>query len=267
MKAILLKTAVAAAFAVTAVASGATPLTPVFTVDPGVGERGSLGANFTANNISADYNETITFTSATDFKVSIQFGANSFSLKDTGGNVNYNAGQTGLGVNYGLYGLFTASGTYDLANSKFILTPSTGTFSLYMDKDLDTNTFTQPATGASPYVPVDATPADDILLATGLALNGNGFNAAGPNLSGAFGQTTSVDLTAAGSAFFTSPVPFYMFSFQSGQFEGFPVNVGATVRNTGTMNIVFQVPEPSAIALSGLALLAAGLASRRKRSA
>jgi len=261
----ILKVGTAAAMAVAFSSAHAVPITPVFTVAPGAGEQGSLG-NFQANNISADYNELLTFVTASNFLVSIQFAANSFSLKDTGGNTNYNASQTGLGLNYGLYGLFTGQGTYAFdpmtLKTTFTLTPG-GAFSLFFDKNNNT-TFTQPLTAASAYGTVNT--ADDIVFANGVATKGTGFTGSGPNLTGAFGQETTVGLTGPGQLFFPLPSPFYNLSAQSGQFEGFPVTVGATVGNTGTLNIVFKVPEPGSLALVGVALVGLAFAAKRRKS-
>ncbi len=251
----------AAAFLVVSAASAA-PLTPVFTFAPGAGEGGSLGASFKANNIGGEYNEALSLTSATDFDVSIQFSSASFSLKDTLGNTNYNAGETGLGFNYGLYALFTGSGTYSGSPATFILNPG-GSLKFYLDPSNNTK-FTQAASGSVEYGRLNF--VDDLLLSTGVGINGIGFNAGGPNLFGAFGQTTSFNLTADGLTHFIDPIPFYDVSFQSGQFEGFPVVAGTTTYLTGTLNAVF-VPEPSAIALTGIALLALGFVGRSRRRA
>ena len=258
-----------AAIALTATLSAgsalAAPLYAPFTFTPGVGEQGTL-TSFVANDIGGQYFETFTATSATDFAVSLVFNADSFKYVDTNPALSqfFNASQTGLGSNYGLYALFQATGTYTTTatGTSFTITPG-GTFSFFMDKDLNT-TFTAPATGTSLYSRTLF--GDDILLASGQAVTGTGVPAAGPNLSGAFGQMTTFNLTPAGMAVFTAPVPFYNFSLQSGQFTDFPIQVGATTTLTGTLNARFiNVPEPMGLALAGMALVAAGLATRAGR--
>lgn len=256
---------IAAALALAAGTASATPIYPVFTFTPGAGEAGTLGA-FQANDIGGQYFETFTATSATNFTVSLVFEAGQFKLADTVSPVNYNANQTGLGSNYGLYALFQASGTYvNTPNGpQFTITPG-GSLSLYLDKNINSGPFTQPADATTLYTATGPT-ADDVLLATGTAVDGTGLPGSAPNLSGSFGQTTTFNLTPAGAAIFTAPVPFYSFSLQSGQFQSNPIVAGATTRLTGTLDAIFvEVPEPGSIALVGAALAAVGLATRRSR--
>ena len=258
-----------AALALTATLSAgsalAAPLYAPFTFTPGAGEQGTL-TSFVANDIGGQYNETFTATSATDFAVSLVFEAGQFKYVDTNPALNntFNAAQTGLGFNYGLYALFQATGTYvnTAAGPQFTINPG-GSFSFFMDVNNNTE-FTAPATGLINYGRVNF--GDDVLLATGQAVEGIGVPAAGPNLSGAFGQTTTFNLTPAGMAVFTAPVPFYNFSLQSGQFTSFPVVIGATTNLTGTLNARFiNIPEPMGLALAGMALVAAGVATRSSR--
>jgi hypothetical protein len=92
---------------------------------------------------------------------------------------------------------------------------------------------------------------------------------------GNFGASSNFTLTAQGSAYFTSPQPFYNVSFQSGQLNNFSPT--GTQRINGSLDVIFQggggggggsgnpIPAPGTVALLGLGIL--GLAvMQRKRS-
>lgn len=262
----LLSTAIATAAIATAFSANATPVFPVFTVNPGVGEQGSAGA-FQANDLGGQYNEVVTFTTATQFNVSLIFIGGQFTLDDTTNPVVYNGGQSGLGNNYGLYATFLGSGTYSTAGGTTTFNLTAGNLSLALDKDNNT-TYTPPANGSIAYSLLNA--GDDILLATGTNTTGTGTslgNNCGNNNCGSFGQTTPLALTGAGSSFFPVPNPFYNLALTSGQFQGINPVVGTSVTSFGTANTVFKIPEPSPLALLGLGLVALGLTRRRSGKA
>jgi hypothetical protein len=110
-----------------------------------------------------------------------------------------------------------------------------------------------------------------LVLATGVPLSGNGFldaansQCGGGIFCGAFGSTTSFNLTNTGSGFFVAPSPFYSLSFQSGQLNNFTPS-GRQVVN-GSLDVVFAVPEPTSVALLGLGLVGLGLSRRRSKKA
>jgi len=264
----LMQSMAAVCAVVVAGAAAAAPIYPDFTVNTSaLGGGGSLGT-FVANDISGQYHEQLTFTSASTFLVSLDFVAQGFNYDDTdaASSTSLTAAQTGLGSNYQLMAILTGSGTYSTSggSTTFSLTPG-GALTLSYDAGANAS-FTAPGSPGSPYT-INANGDTITTLATGNAMIGNGtVNCTAPNLCGSFGQETSFNLTPEGASFFVSPNPFYTLSLQSGQFEGFPVVVGDTVTSSGTLNAVFSapVPEPAPIAMMGLALV--GFLATRYRS-
>ncbi len=261
------KSLVAAAAAVFAGLASATSVYPDFTVSTAaLGGGGKLGT-FSANDISGQYHEQLTFTSDSTFIVTLDFVAQGFNHDDTDPALSksLNAGQTGLGANYGLLAILNGSGTYSTVGgvTTFSLTPG-GALTLSYDDGANA-TFNAPAAPGGAYT-IAANGDTITTLATGIAQVGSGaVSCSAPNLCGAFGQQTSFALTAAGSSFFVAPNPFYSLSLQSGQFEGFPIVAGTTVTSSGSLNAVFAVPEPAPVMMMGVALLGFLAVRRRQR--
>lgn len=270
MKPRIVLQSIAAAVAVMAAGvASATPVYPDFTVNTSALGGGGSMVPFTANDISGQYHEQLTFTSATTFTVALNFTAQGFNYDDTNPalTTSLNGAQTGLGVQYGLLALFNGTGTYSTSGgvTTFTLNPG-GALSLTYDKGANA-TFNAPVSPGASYT-INANGDLLTLLGSGNAIEGNGSeNCTAPNLCGSFGQSSTFALTPAGSSFFVSPVPFYGITLQSGQFEGFPVVAGTTVTSSGSLNAVFAtVPEPMDVALVGMALLGLGLAIKRRRT-
>jgi hypothetical protein len=248
---------------------------PDFTVTEGnpASTPGSAPNSFTADKIVGGYTEIITFNPGGTFNVSLLWQGGQYFTNDGNEAVSFPGPFTQLNTlppaGYGLYALFQGTGTVDTTGgtTTFTTVPG-GSLNVFIDPNQDT-TFTTPASGAAPWGVNPGTA--DILIATGTALDGGGtLNQPGTGQCGAngincgsFGTTTSFILTAAGSTYFTSPVPFYNVSFQSGQFNSFTPT--GTQQINGSMDVVFgQVPEPTTLALLGIAL--AGLGFSRRRS-
>ena len=265
---IVLQTIAAAVALMAAGVASATPVYPDFTVNTTALGGGGTLVPFVANDISGQYHEQLTFTSATTFVVALNFTAQGFNYDDTDASAttSYSAKQTGLSTNYGLLALFNGTGTYSTVGgvTTFSLDPG-GALSFTYDMGAN-GTFDAPVSPGASYT-INSHGDALTLLGSGNATSGSGSeNCSAPNLCGAFGQENSFALTGAGSSFFVSPVPFYGITLESGQFEGFPVASGTTVTSSGTVNIVMGVPEPTGVALVGIALLGLGLAAKRRRS-
>jgi len=294
MKALFSKTIVASAVAalslfasVGASAQVTTPTYNEFTVNPGTLDRGDGNSQtgypysqFTANKIIGNYNEVITFDNNGGFQVSLYWSASSFVQEGGIGKIadsGLDQGSAGAGRDgYGLYALYKAAGTVTTVGgvSNFSFT-GPGSLEVYFDKDRNTTggIAARPTTGAGDWnLGGDG---EDILLATGVALSGDGeLDPTTPSCNrfnfgcGFVASQTTFELEEAGKQFFVAPNPFYNLSFQSGQLNRFPITPNTTIVIDGSLDVVFEraeVPEPASLGLLGLGLLGLGAARRRKQ--
>jgi len=268
------KTLLAAALTTGLVVSGSNAMAanifPDFNVQEGVVPGGTGSNLFTADKITGNYNEIVTFGAGT-FDVSLKWNAGQYVADDGANSLTTQLGSFGA-AGYGMYALFQASGTFTTVAgvSTFTFTPG-GSLNLFLDPSANT-AFTAPLNGASAWS--RSLFGDDVLVGTGAAVAGGGQ--LNPGLStcsagggsgincGSFGSTTSFALTDFGKTYFVSPTPFYNLAFESGQFNNFQVT--GTQNINGSMDVVFgtAVPEPTTIALLGMGLIGFGFRRRNQ---
>jgi len=277
MKNAIRKTLIACAItASVAASSGAMAQSfPDFTVNEGA-IAGALAQTFTADKITGNYVEVISFSGAENsgtFNVSLKWNAGQFVANDGSTPLASQLSGTSSGQ-YGLYALYQGTGTFNTTASGtvFSFTPG-GSLSLFADAQANTE-FKQPANGVLGFT--TSNDADDVLIATGIPTSGEGrldptLSTCGPSSGincGSFGASSTFNLTAAGSEYFVAPNPFYNISFQSGQLNNFTPS-GTQVIN-GSLDVIFggssEVPEPATVAMVGLGLLGLGLSRRRKQA-
>jgi len=278
MKALFSKSVVAGAVALTAmfasVSASAAPYNQ-FTVNPSALDDpiSDPYPTFSANKITGDYIERITFNGDGTFDVSLLWTAGQFVDRGGVGVIQ----DSGLGARdgYGLYALYKARGVVTAAGAvtKFSFT-GPGSLEVFFDKNRNTaNPTGVPATGSGNFALTNT--GDDLRLAYGEAVSGVGtldttLETCGDDgiNCGSFGSTTTFNLTDFGKQFFTAPNPFYNLSFQSGQLNNFVPEGTLTI--DGSLDVVFNeaadVPEPASVGLLGLGLLGLGAARRRKQA-
>jgi hypothetical protein len=275
--------AIALAGALATLAGGASAQSfPDFVVNEAA-VAGAVANSFTADKITGNYDEVITF-NGNAFQVSLLWNAGQYVGLDGTRAIGSQLGSV-TANQYNMYALFTGNGTVNTnasGMSSFNFAPG-GTLSIFIDPNSN-NTFTAPATGTTAFSVVNG--GDDFMIATGTPVSGQGTldpnlptctGGAGVGINcGNFGASSSLGLTAQGSNYFTTPNPFYNLSFQSGQLNNFSPT--GTQRINGSLDVIFSgttgpnpnpnpnpVPEPATLAMLGLGIL--GLtAVRRRRS-
>ena len=208
-----------------------------------------------ADKLNGGYTEIINFDDNDGFTVSAFASMNQLFGSD--GTANSSQIGSVIGANYNLYATFTAAGDVTIpgpGGAQASLSANTGTFMLYLDQNQDTS--------ATDVATLDlANTADDMLLGSSETIAQNvgllyGFG-------GVFDfMFRDFELTEDGDTYFVTPTPFYMNVRVDGDFDNIPLEGEQQV--TGDVSAVFDVPEPSTIAVLSLGLLGLGASSRRK---
>lgn len=246
----------------------------------GTGVAG-LAENFTADKFTGTYVERFQVTGANTFTTTAFFKVGSFS-KDDGANtvspILLNAFEAIGG--YQLYGIFTASGSFAQSGTTTSFTGANATFSLYADSNSDSGSGVAFGVGANNLnvVGTDFGMTDLLLAQSSTLVAGEGSFVPTSLAKGNFailfggldgnGSPVADGLTALGKGYFYAPSPFYMVARTSGQFDTFVLPaLGSTVEFTGSLDVTFanQIPEPTSLALAGIALAGLGFSRRKVR--
>lgn len=263
-----MKKQIAAGLLALAAAAGAiaAPVAADFTINEG-SVPGAVPNVVVADTFNGRYNEVITVNPDLTFDtVAYANFGQIFSLEGTQLTItNLN----GLGANgYGMYAIFVSSGVAIPGGFQ----GTSGTFQLFIDVDQNT-TWGLPGTGAG-SVAVGNNSDDYMIMssstltnALGLLGNPGAFDLWFKDIALTVGdQNGLLAGTQNGDQYFVQPRPFHVLMNVDGDFDNAQPVPGTFLVN-GDVSFIFTVSEPAGLALVGLALLGAGLASRRKRAA
>lgn len=243
-----------------------------------LGANGRQAGPLVVTSIQTSLASLLSITAGTGNSGWTESGALVFNTYNGGNQLN--GGRTlGSGGDYDIYGLFSGSGGGTWTGNQFNVT-SINSFSIQIWASPETGTTTQFGTAGT----IVGGGSQDFLLGTATFTGSfGGTNAQlGPGFTATTQLTAEFAFTPANAAYtgvggyFQAPDPFIVNfnasgSSNSGQSTYAFTEVGGVLITTGngaTGNLtpLNRVPEPGALALVSIALLAGGVASLRRRS-
>jgi hypothetical protein len=213
-----------------------------------------------ADGISGSYIEELVIAIDGTFAATIFATFNDFTL----GGSSISGTQIGDSTGYTLYATLTANGSAVPSGSYVGLTGFSGDMDLWLDANDDTSYVFGAGTTNN---------VDDVKIGSSAQSVGTGaiFSPTIGLFDILFSNFILADNTGTpfdGGDYFVAPDPFWNKATTTGTVKGinFAATPGTTQTVTGVLDIAF-VPEPTSIAILGLALVGFGATSRKKRLA
>lgn len=240
-----------------------------FTVDEGT-VPGTPPNSFIADKVNGAYAEVLSFDGAGGFDATLYVNFSQYLANEGSDPVvppsllavpPPNAILDPLGFQYGLYAVYTASGTVTPDGSNFRFTTTSANAEVLIDPDVDT-TKALPGAGGAPVILGNTADDYTIMTASSIYFEDNFLV---PGTGGFFDiRFDDPTLTAAGQAYWLDLPLLNLRAIVDGDFDEF--EPAGTVTTSGDVSLVF-VPEPATLALFGLGLLGTGAMARRRRNA